>query len=110
MLSWNIVHALAADIDLAGGNSFKSGQHSQRGCLATPRWTKQHDELTIADLQRQIVDDGRSAKVLADVLKLNTQVIFCAFLWLAFDRAHRQTSHEVTLQRKCEYKDRNNRH
>ena len=76
MLSGNIVHAFAADVDIAGGNSFKSGQHSQRRGLATPRWTKQHRELTIPDLQRQIVDDARSAKMLTHVSEFDAQVIF----------------------------------
>jgi hypothetical protein len=39
-------------------------EHAQSRRLAATRWPKQHDKLAIVDLERQIVDDARAAKLL----------------------------------------------
>ena len=48
---------------------FESGKHSQQGCLPTSRWTQQREELTLRDLERNVVDGSHDiAEAFADIL------------------------------------------
>jgi hypothetical protein len=50
----NAIHKAIADVNLAGGWLFESGNHPQRRALAAATWTDKDNELTRADLQGQI--------------------------------------------------------
>ncbi len=61
-----------ADIDLARGDLFESGQHSQGSRLAASRGSHEDSQLTVVDREIQIVDDViATVERLADVLESN---------------------------------------
>ena len=49
------VHLPVVDVDITRRDRFKPRDHPQRGALAATRWTDQDDELTIGDLQTDVV-------------------------------------------------------
>ena len=48
----DVVHTSIADVNLAGGWLFESGDHPERRALAAAAWTDKDNELAVADLQR----------------------------------------------------------
>jgi hypothetical protein len=57
MLWRQIIDALSINKNLAIRRLFQPGDHAERGCFSASGRPKKNNELTIADLQREIVDD-----------------------------------------------------
>jgi hypothetical protein len=53
------------------GHVFETSHHTQGGGLPAPRWTQEDQELTIGDLQVEVVDGGDVPEGLADAVKRN---------------------------------------
>jgi len=51
-----IVDRLVVQQDLARRGKLKSGDHAQRRSFAASRWTKQRDQVTLFDIERDAVD------------------------------------------------------
>ncbi|MCY1234030.1 hypothetical protein D9M72_465980 [compost metagenome] len=70
-----LVHALAADLDGAGGDLLEAGDGTQQGGLAAARRAKEGEELVVADADRDIVQRrshfGIIGIALADALHLD---------------------------------------
>ena len=60
VLRHDAVHRLAADAYDAPRGSLETGQHAQCRRLATPRRADHDEELTVFDLEVEVVDGGRS--------------------------------------------------
>ncbi len=65
-----IVDHFSVDADLAGADLLQPGDHAQRGGLAAARRAHQHDELAVADLEVDVLDDVRGVELLVQVLEL----------------------------------------
>lgn len=46
---------LAVDLDLAGVWPFEARYRAKDGCLATPAWSEEHDELAAPDLEVKVL-------------------------------------------------------
>jgi hypothetical protein len=55
LLGRQVVHDALADRDLAFGDVLEPRDHPQRGRLAAARRADEHDELAVADLEREVV-------------------------------------------------------
>ena len=55
VLGGHVVDQLVVDVELAPGDVLQSGDHPQRGRLAAARRTDKDNELSVADLQVEIV-------------------------------------------------------
>ncbi|MEH2542427.1 hypothetical protein V1287_006361 [Bradyrhizobium sp. AZCC 1699] len=51
ILRWHVVDDVAADHDVAVGDIFQAGDHPQRCRLSAPRWSDQHHELMVRDVE-----------------------------------------------------------
>ncbi len=63
VLRRDVVHAALADEDVAPRRVLEARHHAQRGGFAAARWTDEHHELAVEDLEVQVVD-GRCLVVL----------------------------------------------
>ena len=54
---FELVHAAAADADLAAGDGFEAGDHAQEGGLAAARGADQHAKLARVDGEGEVGDD-----------------------------------------------------
>jgi hypothetical protein len=59
----DVVDRLAVQRDLAVGGGLEPGQHHQAGRLARPRGAQHRQELALADVKVQVLDDERFAVV-----------------------------------------------
>ncbi len=89
MLRRHIVDTFPLDKDVAGSNSLEPGEHSQRRRLAATGWSKQHNKLAVADLERQIIDDRRAAEMFSHIAKLDPH--------LTFNCSQREAAYEIFL-------------
>jgi hypothetical protein len=66
---WDEGNILTIEKDLTACWHIKSSNHSEGGCLATPRRSKEGDELTAFDIEIEVIDSReRLVKNLADIL------------------------------------------
>src|SRR6185436_2202822 len=63
VLGLHVVHHLAADRDLAGGDGFQARDHAKQRGLAAARWAHDHDELAVGDSRRDAMNDGHALRV-----------------------------------------------
>src|SRR5690606_23610932 len=68
------LQVLSLKHDASRRGSFEAAQHPQQRGLATARRPEQHEELTLIDRQRKIVDRCLAAEDLRDVLKLDIRL------------------------------------
>ena len=59
----HFVHQLVADVELALGDFFQTGDHTQRGRFTTSGRTNQDDKLLVFDFQREIRYSGNAARI-----------------------------------------------
>lgn len=78
-----VVHHPIADQNVAGGWTLETPDHAKQSGLATPRRTKEHQELTIIGLQIDAIDGGGAR--LAEILRQFPRFYSChrVPLWLA---------------------------
>ena len=50
-----IVYDASVDANFARSRVLETGNHAQRGCLATAGWADEHDELTVFDREVQVL-------------------------------------------------------
>ena len=71
ILRSNVVHETIADVELALGNLFQTGDHAQGGGLTAARRANQNDELLILDVEAEVRNSSNVARVdLVDVIQL----------------------------------------
>ena len=51
-----IVYDASVDANFARSRILETGNHAQRGCLATAGWSDEHDELAVFDREVQVLD------------------------------------------------------
>ena len=56
---------------LTAGDGLQTGNHPQGGALATARWADKHQELAVANLQVNALDDLNAAVTLAHAAQLD---------------------------------------
>jgi hypothetical protein len=66
-LDGEIVDALAADVDVAGGGHFQAGDHAEHGGLAAAAGAEEGDQLAVLDGQVDVLDGDHVAEALGDV-------------------------------------------
>ncbi len=72
VLGRHVVHQLAVDVELPGGDLLQAGDHAQGGGLAAARRADQHHELLVVDRDAAIIHRQYAALVhFLDVLQLN---------------------------------------
>jgi len=54
----NVVHLFVIEVDAPALDAVEAGDHPQQCCLPASRWTKEGEELTLLDIQRQVRDHG----------------------------------------------------
>jgi len=59
----DVVDEAIADADLAAGHLLEAGHHAERGRLAAPRWTDEHEELAVGDVERDAADGMKALGV-----------------------------------------------
>jgi hypothetical protein len=69
----DVVHAFAADHQLARGDVFESGDHPQQRRFAAARGTDEDDELAVRDIQIHVAQDRDIAVGLRDIAKLDVR-------------------------------------
>ena len=52
----HVVHHLVTDVEVAGRDVFQTGHHPQQGGLTAARWPDKYGELTVFDIEIDIVD------------------------------------------------------
>ena len=62
-------HVLISDTDRPGRHRLETGQHAQNGRLAAARAPHEHQELTVGDLQVEVLDHSGVAEPLGDMLE-----------------------------------------
>ena len=72
VLRLQIIDHLAVDLDLAGGNVLKAGDHPHRRCLATSRRAKKHQEFLVGDVEVKGVDSDEVTPSLGQVFQPDT--------------------------------------
>ena len=74
ILRRDVVDQLVADVQLALGDLFQTGDHTQRGGLTAAGRPDQNDELLVLDIQAEVGNSGHVAGVnLVDVVKLQAR-------------------------------------
>src|SRR6185312_14830492 len=71
LLDGEIVDALAANMDVALGRHFQSGDHAEHCCLATAAGAEQRHQFAFPDGKTDRVDGNHVAESLADVLQFD---------------------------------------
>ncbi len=57
VLGLQVVDDAAVDCDRAGGHVLEAGDHPQQGRLPATRWTDEHEEFLVQDLEAQRMQD-----------------------------------------------------
>src|SRR6516165_10316217 len=66
-----VIHDAAADGDGAAAHLLKAGDHAQRRRLPAPRGADENHELSVLDIESEIVDGGHACVPLMDVAQEN---------------------------------------
>ncbi|MCY1415269.1 hypothetical protein D9M71_307450 [compost metagenome] len=76
---WHVHQRLAVDQDLPGAGRLEAGQHRQGGALARAAGAEEGQELTVLDVQRDVVHGGKIAVVLVQVAQADQGLaLFCS--------------------------------
>ena len=67
----HVSHVDAVDFDAAAVDPFESGQHAEKRGLAASRCTEKTEQLTLVDVERQIVDRQHVAEPARHILDSN---------------------------------------
>jgi len=84
-VDWSLVwrdegNVLTIEKNLTACRHIESGDHSEGGCLAASRRTKEGDELTSFDIEIEVIHSGeRLVEDLADILQGNDCVLSVHF-------------------------------
>ena len=67
ILRRDVVDSFVADEDVALRDLLEAGDHAQRGRFSATRGPDEHDELTVRDLEADIVDRGHVSAFVAGI-------------------------------------------
>ena len=78
VLGGHVVHELAVDVQLAGGDLLQAGHHAQRGGLTAAGRANKHNELAVGDVEVEVLDGEDAALDLLEIALLLGSILLLA--------------------------------